>query len=51
MAQKNASPTKAQAEVIARNGLNKLEWTVIKDLPHSMIVRNRISGAVEVISK
>ncbi|MBO4938875.1 MAG: hypothetical protein J6C98_07750 [Oscillospiraceae bacterium] len=51
MAQKNASPTKEQAKVIERNGLNKLTWVVIQDLNHSMIVRHRITGEVKVIDK
>ena len=51
MAQKNASPSKAQAEIIQRNGLNKLTWVVLRDLNHSMIVRHRITGEVKVIDK
>ena len=51
MAQKNASPSKAQAEVIKRNGLNALTWVVIKELNHSMIVKHRITGEIKVIDK
>lgn len=51
MAQKNATPRKAQAETMKRNGLNPLSWTVIKELNHSMIVRHRISGEIKVIDK
>lgn len=51
MAQKNASPSKAQAEIIQRNGLSKLAWVVLRDLNHSMIVRHRITGDVKVIDK
>lgn len=51
MAQKNASPTRAQARVLEKNGLNKLTWVVIKDLNHSMIVRHRVTGEVKVIDK
>lgn len=51
MAQKNASPSKAQAEVIKRNGLNALTWVVIRDLNHSMIVKHRITGDIKVIDK
>lgn len=51
MAQKNASPTKAQAKVLESNGLNKLTWVVIQDLMHSMIVRHRITGEVRHIDK
>ena len=51
MAQKNATPSKEQAEILKRNGLNNLTWTVIRDLNHSMIVRHRITGEVKVIDK
>lgn len=49
--QKNATPTKAQHEVLKRNGLNVLTWVVIKELNHSMIVKHRITGEVKVIDK
>lgn len=51
MAQKNATPNKAQQEVLKRNGLNALTWVVIKELDHSMIVKHRITGEVKVINK
>ena len=51
MAQKNATPTRAQQEIIKRNGLQPMVWTVIQDLNHSMIVRHRITGEVKVIDK
>lgn len=51
MAQKNATPNKSQAEIIQRNGLNKLTWVVIRELNNSMIVRHRITGEVKVIDK
>lgn len=51
MAQKNATPSKAQAEIMKRNGLNPLTWTVIKELNYSMIVRNRVTGEFKVIDK
>lgn len=51
MAQKNATPTKAQGEILERNGLSRHLWTVMKDLNHSMIVRHRITGEVKVIDK
>ena len=51
MAQKNASPNKIQAEILKRNGLNKLTWVVIRDLNHSMIVKHRITGEIKVIDK
>ena len=51
MAQKNATPSKAQAETMKRNGLNPLTWTVVKELDHSMIVHHRITGEFKVIDK
>ena len=51
MAQKNATPTKAQQEALKHNGLNGLTWVVIKELNHSMIVKHRITGEVKVINK
>ena len=51
MAQKNATPSKEQQEIIKRNGLQPMVWTVIQDLNHSMIVRHRITGEVKVIDK
>ena len=51
MAQKNATPTKAQQEVLKRNGLNVLEWVIIKELNHSMIVKHRNTGEVKIIDK
>ena len=51
MAQKNATPNKAQQEVLKRNGLNVLTWVVIKDLNHSMIVKHRITGEIKIIDK
>ena len=51
MAQKNATPTKAQAASIKRAGLNPKEWTVAKELVYSMFIRNRDTGAVQRIKK
>ena len=51
MAQKNATPNKAQPQVLKSNGLNVLTWVVIKDLNHSMIVKHRFTGEVKVIKK
>ena len=51
MAQKNASPTKAQAEILKRNGLNPMFWVVVRDLNHSMIVKHRFTGEIKVIDK
>ena len=51
MAQKNATPSTEQQENICRAGLNPAEWTVIKDLLYSMIIRNRITNEVKLIGK
>ena len=51
MAQKNATPTKEQAEILARHGLKAACWVVIKDLPGSMIVKHRITGEFKMIEK
>ena len=49
--QKNATPGKAQQEVLKQNGLNVLVWVVIKELGHSMIIKHRVTGEVKVIEK
>lgn len=51
MAQKNATPTKEQSQILNRNGLKPALWTVVKELQHSMIVKHRITGEFKVISK
>ena len=51
MAQKNATPSKRHAEIIQRNGLNKLTWVVIKELNNTLIVKHRVTGVVKVIDK
>ena len=51
MAQKNATPTKEQGKVLARHGLQTFLWTVVKDLPNSMIVKQRVTGEFRVIQK
>lgn len=51
MAQKNASPTREQAQTIARHGLDRLSWVVIKDLRNSMIIKNRFTEEFKVIEK
>ena len=49
--QKNATPTRVQQEVLRRNGLNGLNWVVIKEFDHSMIVKHRFTGVVKHINK
>lgn len=51
MAQKNASPTKRQADTLKRHGLNPLLWTVLKELNHKLIVLQRLTGEVKTIDK
>lgn len=51
MAQKNATPTKEQAQVLARHGLQAFMWVVVKDFPGSMIVKHRITGEFKHIRK
>ena len=51
MAQKNASPNSEQARILEKNGLNKYEWVVVRELGHSMIVRERVTGVVKMIDK
>lgn len=51
MAQKNATPTKAQQESIKKNGLNPLVWTVKKELPSQLIILHRITGEFKMINR
>lgn len=51
MKQKNASPTKEQAEVLRRNKKNPALYVVVRDLPYSLIIKNRETGEFDVIKK
>lgn len=51
MAQKNAIPTKEQAEAMKKIGMNPMFWVVIRDLHKSMIVKNRLTGEFKVLEK
>lgn len=51
MAQKNATPNKAQAEALKRAGLAPIAWVVVRELHKSMIVRHRITGEVKLVEK
>ena len=51
MAQKNAHPNKEQSQIITKNGLQSYAWVVVKDLPSSMIIKNRITGEFKHIEK
>ena len=51
MAQKNASPTRAQARILEKHSLNKLMWSVMRELENVLIIRHKITGEVKVIEK
>ena len=51
MAQKNATPSAEQGNVLKKNGLSPLSWVVVKEFPSSMIVRNRFTGEFKHIGK
>lgn len=51
MAQKKATPSKAQAEIIKRHGFQPHLYTVVKELPNSLIVNHRITGEYKVLEK
>ena len=42
--QKRADPNKEQAEFIRRAGFMPNEFTVIKELGHSLLIRHRVTG-------
>lgn len=49
--QKNATPNKAQQAAISAAGYNPMVWTVLKELDHRLIIRNRLTGTVRLIDK
>lgn len=51
MAQKNATPSKAQAEILKAHGLQPHLYTVVKEFPNSMIVKHRITAEFKVLEK
>jgi len=51
MAQKNATPNKAQQEAIQRAGLKPLYWAVARELPSCLIICNRITKEFRIIKK
>lgn len=51
MAQKNAEPSKAQKEFLKVHGIQPHLYTVVKELPNSMIVKHRITGEFKVIER
>lgn len=51
MSQKNATPTQEQKLNICKAGLKPDDWTVVKDLLYSMIIRNRHTNEYRMIGK
>ena len=51
MAQKNATPTREQKAVLEKHKMNPLYWVVVRETPHSMIIKHRITGEFKVINK
>lgn len=51
MAQKNATPTKAQQDFIRAAGFSPAYWTVAKDLPRSLIICHRETKEFRMIDK
>lgn len=51
MAQKNATPSKAQAEILKRNKLSPICWVVAKEQDRYLFVRHRITGEFRCIAK
>jgi len=45
------NPTVKQAKLITANRLNYENWLVIKDLPHEMHIKNRLTDKVRIITK
>ena len=51
MPQKNATPNREQKAILAQHGLRPLEWAVVKELPHSLIIKNRLTHEFRVVEK
>lgn len=51
MAQKNATPSRKQQEIMRKNGINSILYVVIEELDHSIIVKHRITGEIKVLDK
>lgn len=49
--QKRATPTKEQRAAIRASGRNPDNWTVVKELRQSLIVRHRTEQIVAVVRK
>ena len=51
VAQKNATPSKEQQQIMAKHKLPAYLWTVMKEFNHALMVRHRVTGEVRVIDK
>ena len=51
MAQKNATPNKAQQEAIRKAGFSPLYWTVAREFPSSLIICHRETKQFKMIDK
>lgn len=51
MAQKNATPTKEQAQVLEKHGLKAYSWVVVKEFHDSMIIKSRFDDEIKHIRK
>ena len=51
MKQKNATPTKEQAEILRKQGYDPLRYVVTKELPYSLIIKNRETGEFDIVKK
>lgn len=51
MAQKNATPTKEQAEVMKRHKLSPVFWVVTKEHEKALVVMHRVTREFRCIAK
>ena len=51
MRQKNATPTKQQSEILRKRGYYPLRYVVTKELPYSLMVKNRETGEFDIVKK
>lgn len=51
MRQKNATPTKQQSEILRKRGYDPLRYVVTKELPYSLMVKNRETGEFDIVKK
>lgn len=50
MDQKKMNPMERQ-RILKSHGLILMEWMVMEDMEHHMIIRHRITGEIKVIDK